>query len=45
MAYDIKPVGALLDSQDTRYCPADGWVPDERVHLEETPNVRVQDCV
>ncbi|CAE7622575.1 HCc2 [Symbiodinium sp. CCMP2456] len=30
-------------SKDTRYCPVDGWAPDERVQLEETPNVRVEE--
>ncbi|CAE7886380.1 ASB8, partial [Symbiodinium necroappetens] len=41
------PAGAeacvFKSSKDTRYCPMDGWAPDERVQLEETPNVRVEE--
>eukprot|EP00439_Symbiodinium_sp_Y106_P013066 s4415_g1.t3 len=41
--YQTAPGPAGVEACDTRYCPVDGWAPDERVQLEETPNVRVEE--
>lgn len=38
----LQEVCVFKSSRDTLFCPADGWAPDERVQLEEPPNVRVE---
>lgn len=37
-----QEICVFKSSRDTLFCPADGWVPDEHVQLEQTPDVRVE---
>jgi len=38
-----QEICVFKSSHDTLFCPADGWAPDERVQLEEKPDVRVEE--